>query len=379
MEFTHFSEYAYNYVGTRMRSDSKYRSFIRAGLNPSPIHFVHKYLDNMYIGEDGFAIKENSARPAYYVVVDGQIKTAWTKEELIAAYPEEDPIKYCFIPSSLADNKKMLLKNEKYASQLRASDPANAAMLLDGNWKYTPAPNGIFSRDLITDSQIVKMSDIPENATYIRCWDKAATVPAKEGGDSKQKDPDYTASVGMARDSQGLTYVFGNYKRDKETGNELFRFRKKPFARDLLIEEQALKDIEDFGASIYQVLPRDPAQAGLAEQQQSALKLQKVGVSVKKDESVPNQRKQTRFEPFCSAMGNGSIFWVKESFDPATWDYIMLECENFNPDTKNNGFHDDIVDCFSSCWATLQKVKVRRPMHAGAATQTTLAQYKQSM
>lgn len=360
-EFTHFSEFAYNYVGTRMRSDSKYSSYIRCGLNPSPTHFVHKYLDNMYIGDDGFAIKENSGRPAYYIVVDGEIKTSWSKEELIEDYPEEDPIKYCFIPSSLEDNQHMLKKNDKYASQLRASDPANAAMLLAGNWKYTPAANGVFSRELITNGAIIPMSEVPDDCTYFRAWDKAAVVPMKEGGDSKQKDPDYTASVILARShSTKYVYIIGNYIRDKDD-KELFRFRQKPVTRDATIEKQALYDIETFGDEVYQILPRDPAQSGISEQLQATVKLQEKGVKVRKDEAAPNKSKQIRFEPFCSAMGTGTIFWVKDSFDISTWDYILLELENFNPAIKNNGFHDDIVDSFSSAWSTLLKAKSHTP------------------
>jgi phage terminase large subunit-like protein len=201
-------------------------------------------------------------------------------------------------------------------------------------------------------------------------------VPIKEGGDSKQKDPDYTASVMFARShSNKCTYIIGNYIRDQD-GKELYRFRQKPVKRDQLIGEQALHDIQQFGENVYQILPRDPAQSGISEQLQSSLALQEIGVKVKNDESVSNSSKQTRFEPFCSAMGLGSIFWVKDSFYQATWDYILLELENFNPTIKNNGFHDDIVDCFSSCWATLQKTRLRRPMSNATPTATKLAQFK---
>ena len=144
-EFTHFSEYVFNYVRTRMRSDSKYDSFIRAGMNPSPNHFVHKYLDIFIDQDTGYAIKEYSGRPAYYIVDKGQVVTGWDKEELIARFPDKSPRKYTMIPSSLEDNQHMLAKNEDYREVLEANDPANAAMLLSGNWKYCPAANGAFS------------------------------------------------------------------------------------------------------------------------------------------------------------------------------------------------------------------------------------------
>ncbi len=362
-EFTHFSEYAFNYIRTRMRSDSKYESFIRAGMNPHPTHFVHKYLDIFIDQDTGFAIKEYSGRAAYYIVDKGSVVTSFNLEELSERYPDKSPRKYTMIPSSLEDNAHMLAKNSDYREVLEANDPANAAMLLSGNWKYTPAANGIFCRSNLTESKIVLRQNVPDGCKYYRAWDKASSVPVQEGGDSKTLDPDYTASIKFGKDKEGKVYIFGDYIRDKEQ-NQLHRFRQKPHLRDKTILDQALKDIELNGSHVYQVLPRDPGQAGETEQTQAILALQKEGVNCMKDPSHSNKSKEVRFEPFCVATYTDNVYWVKDSFDIAVWDYIILELENFNPLVKNNGFHDEFPDVFSSAWAACLSAKVHRAWSA---------------
>jgi len=375
-EFTHFSEYVFNYVRTRMRSDSKYESFIRCGMNPHPTHFVHKYIDIFIDQETGLAIKEFSGRAAYYIVDKGEVVTGWDYNELKERYPDKSPRKYTMIPSSLEDNKHMLAKNGDYREVLEANDPANAAMLLSGNWKYTPAANGIFCRSNVT-GKIVLRQDVPKGCVYYRAWDKASSVPVTEGGDSKTLDPDYTASIKFAKDKNGVVYIMGDYIRDKDN-NQISRFRQKPHLRDETILEQALHDDELHCGKVYQVMPRDPGQAGDSEQSQAIKALQSQGVKCIKDPSHGNKSKQVRFEPFCVATYTDTVLWVKDSFDPAIWDYILLELENFDPVTKNNGFHDEFADVFSSAWQATLKGRVRRKMGSGSGTTaaTKLANYR---
>jgi phage terminase large subunit-like protein len=352
MEFTHFSEYSFNYVRTRMRSDSKYRSFIRCGLNPHPNHFVHKYLKLFIDQKTGFAIKEFAAKPCYYIFDHGEIVTGWDYDELVEKYPTKSPRKFTFVPSSIQDNQFMLAKNENYIQDLEANDPANAAMLLSGNWKYTISPNGVWERSVIK-GQIA--DHLPIGCSLVRAWDKAASKPAKEGGDSKTLDPDFTCSIGMARSPDKLLYVFGNYV-DDNTGQQRARFREKPGIRDKYILSQCKYD----GPDVTQILPCDLGQGGKFEYQESAKVLQSEGITVKKDPSISNASKMKRFDPFVAACFNGLVFWVKDSFSPEVWDYMLLELENFNPLTKNNGFHDDLVDCFSSAYAASINNRVSR-------------------
>lgn len=333
-------------VSTRMRSKSKYSSYIRCTLNPEPNHFCLKYLSR-YISDSGLADKELCKKPAYYVFDKGEVITSWDEQDLIAKYPNKSPRKYMFIPSSLEENKAMLEHNPEYAEDLMANDPANAELLLKGNWKYKPAANGVFERSTI---EVVEKP--PLGCIYFRAYDKASSKPASEGGSSKQLDPDYTASILFAKDKDGFIYVMGNYRRDGQD-NQLMRYRENPGPRDKLIEKQAFHDGDD----VKIILPKDPGQAGAVEFSESAKKLQAEGFTVVQDPSPSNKSKRLRFEPFAAACYNGNIFWVKSTFDEASWDYLLLELENFDGD-KNNGYHDDLVDSFSSAYAYACKHKV---------------------
>lgn len=345
-EFGNHSEYNFNYIRTRMRSKSKYKSFIRCTLNPEPNHFCLKYLSR-FIGDDGFAIEEYSGRIAYYIVDKGEVVTSWEEDLLRERYPSKSPRKYTFIPSKLSDNPKMLEGNSEYAEDLEANDPANAELLLLGNWKYKPAANGVWDRTTI------QLTDkLPIGCKAVRAYDKASSKPAKEGGDSKQLDPDYTASVKFYKDRDGFVYVTGNYQTDSQ-GRQLARYREKPGPRDNLIEKQAFLDGDD--CTIY--LPKDPGQAGAVEFAESAKKLQALGFIVKEDPTPINKSKRIRFEPFAAACYAGNVFWLKDTFDMEVWDYIMLELENFDG-MKNNGYKDDFVDAFATAYAACCKERI---------------------
>jgi phage terminase large subunit-like protein len=348
-EFGNHSEFAFNYIRTRMRSKSKYKSFIRCTLNPEPMHFCLKYLTRFIDQKTGLAIRDYSGKMAYYIVDKGETITAWSSEELTDKYPKKKPRRYTMVPSSLADNPAMLANNEDYADDLASNDPANAALLLEGNWLWKPTCNGVWDR-----STIVPVNREPMGCTYIRAWDKASSKPSKEGGDSTQLDPDYTASIKFAKDKSDNLYVMGDYVENID-GNQIARIREKPGQRDEHIEKQALLD----GIDTIVYFPKDLGQAGVVEYQESAKKLAKLGFTVKQDASVSNRSKRLRFEPFAAACYSGNVYWVRSSFSQSVWDYMLLELENFDG-KKNNGYHDDIVDCFSSAYASIQKVKVHR-------------------
>ena len=280
---------------------------------------------------------KNAMDLAYFIFDKGQVITSWSYDELKEQYPDKNPQNYTFIPSSLSDNKYL---GQEYADALAANDAANYETLFKGNWFYRPPSNGFWTRDTL---KVVDKE--PLGCSYYRCYDKASSRVAEDGGDSKQKDPDYTASLMGAKDKEGNIYILGNYIRDGE-GNQLGRYRENHGPRDQLIERQAMLD----GCDVVQYLPQDPAAAGKVEYQESAKKLQKLGIIVKPDPNPSNKSKKTRFLPFCSACYNGQIYFVKNTFDPDFWDYLLLELENFDGN-KNSGYHDDLADCISMVYA----------------------------
>lgn len=371
-EFTHFDEPTFNYIRTRMRSESKYPSFIRASMNPHPNHFVRdKYIAPFLIMDEnsplyGVIDKSLNGKLRYYLFDSGQLISSWDKAELEEKYPNKAVRMYTVVGSSLTDNQKMLEKNTTYADDLEANDPANAAMLLSGNWLYQPAANGFWDRKTI---QEINSRDLPKDIKWCRSYDKASTEPNKE---VSGYDPDYTASVKVGKDKNGLIYIAGDYICDQE-GRDLMRYRKKPGPRDEIILEQAKYDT----TTTTIVLAKDPAQAGTFEYQESAKKLAQEGFIVKPDPMPSNKSKYKRFEPFCAYSHNGLVYFVKDTFNKADLDYLYLELENFDGD-KNNGYKDDVLDALASGVNFMLRERVYGPLYIpDINAPTKLSNYKQ--
>ena len=372
-EFTHFDEPTFNYIRTRMRSESKYPSFIRASMNPHPNHFVKdKYIEPFLINDEddplyGVIDKSLNGKLRYYVFDGGQIVSSWNKDDLQSQYPDKPVRSYTVVGSSLSDNKKMLEKNSTYADDLGANDPANAAMLLSGNWMYQPPANGFWDR---TSYQEIKSNQLPMGISWCRSYDKAANEPNPE---LSSYDPDYTASVKVGKDRQGNIYIAGDYIRDEE-GDFLMRYRKKVGTRDQIILKQAIHDSE----RVTVVFPVDPAQSGKFEFTESSKKLIQEGFIVKPDPSPSNKSKAKRFEPFCSACTAGFVYFVEDTFNKKDLDYLKLELENFDGD-KNNGYKDDLVDSVSTGFTYMIKKRVYSTLHVPTIdAPTRLANFKNS-
>ncbi len=369
-EFTHFDEASFNYIRTRMRSKSKYPSFTRCSMNPHPNHFVKsKYVEPFLVSDPnnplyGVIDKNLNGKLRYYLFDRGQIVSSWDKSYLENEYPNRAIRSYTVIGSSLTDNKKMLEINSDYADDLEANDPANAAMLLDGNWNYQPAANGFWDRKTI---QEISSKELPNGIVWCRAYDKASTEPSKE---NSSYDPDYTASCKVGKDRDGNLYYAGDYICD-EFGEDLMRFRKKPGPRDELIRKQAEYDTPN----VTIIFAKDPAQAGAYEFEQSAKKLQQEGFIVKADPMPSNKSKYKRFEPFCAASHNGYVYFVADTFSRKDLDYIYLELENFDGD-KNNGYKDDVLDAISSGTSYILRERTIKPFSLPDCSTVTTAYTK---
>lgn len=365
-EFTHFDEGSFNYIRTRMRSDSKYPSFIRCSMNPDPVHFVKdKYLKPFIIQDEdnpkyGVLDRALNGRIRYYIFDRGEIHTSWAKEDLIERFPKTNPRAYTAVSSSLKDNALMMANNPEYADDLEANDPANAAMLLDGNWEYSRDSNGIWDRGTI---QTVKRKDVPRSTKMCRGWDKANTTVSTS---NSSYDPDFTASAKVAKCDRGDFYIFGDYIADPE-GNQIGRFREKSGKRNEMILEQSLLDGDETSV----ILPLDPGAAGQIEFSDHAKELQSHGLIVFKDPMPYNKSKILRFEPFCAASHNGYVYFVEDSFDKKVLDYLYLELESFDGD-KNNGFKDDVVDCIASAFNYVSRIRIDKPVALPTIQSNTL-------
>lgn len=345
-EFTHFTPGQFNYLRTRLRSASKYPSFMRASMNPDPNHFVLEWVDP-FLDEDGYPIPELSGKIRYFCFFDGNLFTSWDEEELQNNFPNQKLRTYTFIPSKLTDNKIGVALNPDYESEMDAQTKAEKSALLDGCWKYVLNEGSYFNRDWLT-----VVDKVPANAKHARAWDKASSVPT-----DINKYPDYTASTHMAKDKDGYYYLMGDHHpecTDADTG--IFgKFRRLPGERDLLIQKQAELD----GPECSIVFSRDPGQAGDTEFLESAKKLIEKGLVVRADPMPGNKSKLTRFEPFSAACMNGLVRIVRSSFkNQASLEAFLKEVEQFVGQEATARVKIDWADSSASCFNFLAREQV---------------------
>lgn len=319
-ELTHFSEYQFFYMASRVRSGSGVPGYIRATCNPDFNSWLRKFLD-WWIGEDGLALPERSGVIRYFIRINEEIYWADSKEEIYATFgngPEIMPISVAFIPSTVYDNKILLQKDPTYLGKLLALPRVERERLLGGNWNTRASAGNIFKREWF------KIVDkLPEGTiAKIRYWDRAATKPNPDN-----KDPDWTRGLRMHRLSDGRFVVA-----------DLRSLRDTPGAVENLVVNIAKQDGYDMPVGLEQ----DPGSAGVADVSNMCRQLPGFQVRVRK----PTKDKVTRARPVSSAAENGLIYVLR-----APWnDEFFNECENFSEDLKGK---DDIVDTLSGAYNEL--------------------------
>ena len=344
-EGTQFEFELFNYLRTRTRSASDFPSFVRVSCNPDPFSWIKSWIDP-FLDQDGYPILELSGKIRYFIFFDGQFFSSWDREQLLKNFPGKKTRSYTFIPSKLTDNKKLLEKNPDYDADLDANTKAEKAALLDGCWNYQLNEGSYFNRDWL-----IKADRVPERAVPARAWDKASSVPS-----DTNKYPDYTATVKMYKDTDGLYYLVGDCLPEIQDETEIAnRFRKLPGERDALITKQAKED----GVECTVVFSKDPGQAGDSEFQQSAKKLIEIGMVVRPDPMPSNKTKVTRFSPFSSACQNGLMRIVPSTWkNQASLEHFLKELETFNGEPSSARRKDDLADSVASVFNFLAQEQV---------------------
>lgn len=338
---------------SRLRSNSKYMSRMVISCNPDPDHKLRELID-WYLDEDGYPIPERDGVIRWFITVDDVFIWGDSKEELKEKYGKRvKPVSFSFISSTIYDNPPMLINNPDYLSQLEGLNSVDKARLLHGNWKVRPEGANYFKR-----SYLQEVDHLPLGVTKVRPYDKAGTERS-----TGNKTPDFTASVGVARDSDGFYYLFGDYCDEfVDTGEWSTgiagRFCKKAGERDTIIKSQAIHDGDD----TIIVFPVDPGAAGLSEFLTSSRDLISNGYRVEKDPMPGNKSKLTRFTPFALLAQNGFVRIVKNSFPLDTYNYLMKELESFNGEKSTSSRKDDMCDAIASGINYLEKNEIVRPV-----------------
>jgi len=140
-ELTHFTEYQFTYLGTRVRTTKPIKTKIFAGTNPGGVG--HKFVKERFIQKD---CKMDS-------------------------YSAKD---YDFIPAGIFDNPYLLENDPDYLKNLEMLPEEERKALLHGDWNVF---EGMFFTEWSPTRHIVDDFDIPESWQLIMGWDDGSTAP----------------------------------------------------------------------------------------------------------------------------------------------------------------------------------------------------------
>lgn len=328
-ELTHFSESQFFYMMSRNRSMCGVRPYMRASCNPDADSWVAKFIEWWIDQDSGFPIPERSGKLRWFIRRDDTFLWADTKAELIEKHgnhslpPDHEeqvrPKSLTFVSAKLSDNKALLKADPDYKANLEALSRVEKARLLYGNWKVKPSAGLYFKR---TDVNVVDtIPHTSEIVKIVRRWDLAAT----EMSDSNP-DPDYTASVKMAKLKNGR-YVILHATQDRLRSHKVRE----------LVQRVATMDTRKIKIGISQ----DPGQAGKEQAESYVRDLAGFSVDVVRETGD----KMTRADPFAAQWQAGNVDVMRGSWNDPFFD----ELENFGSGTG----HDDQVDAASGAFIML--------------------------
>lgn len=300
-ELTHFTEFQYTYLMTRLRSAGNIPRSVRAGTNPGGIG--HEWVMRRWA--PWLDKHENYKGPR---ASPGQpLRYANTKDG--AVWCETGNFSRVFFPAFAKDNPHL---NADYTEMLMGQDVVTRAQLIHGDWMISAAPGLLFRR-----SMFKFLDSKPEDVTgRVRFWDRAAT----EGGG------DWTIGVRMSKPRSGGWCV-----------EDVVRLQGSPAEVEKTIKATAVLDTKACDIELSQ----DPGSAGKFEAAYYINAL--AGYNVRAAPETGD--KVSRAKPFSAQCEAGNVSMVK-----GPWNEAYLQILEAFP-TK--GVHDDDVDASSGAFAAL--------------------------
>lgn len=359
-EIDQFSKEQVQFLLTCLRSEANMDSFCVGTCNPDPDSWVLDIIQ-WYLDDKGFPDESKVGVIRYFIVLDGEFVFADSEDYFKENHPEavfihnrvtgEDiyipPKKFSFIAGNVFDNPALLEINPRYLSELQNLPEHERDRQLWGNWYARPKGSNYFERDWL-----IPVDKVPEGAKFCRAWDKASEEPS-----DNYRHPDFTASIKMAKDKDGLYYIIGDFTDDNYcmVNNKTIHglIRKRPGERDQIIKEQSLYD----GDTCIVVLPQDSAASGKAELLASTEKLVSEGLKVAKDPMPNNKGKVTKFAPFSSAAQMGLVRIVRSTFSDDSYNYFMKMLEAFNGERSTATTKDDWPDTVASAFNYISRAR----------------------
>ena len=364
-EIDQFSKDQVTFLMTCLRSEADMDSFCVGTLNPNPASWCLPLIE-YYLDADGLPDPAKAGDIRWFIVKDGDFlfgpSEEWFKENhpecVWVSIPNQEkkvyirPKRFTYMFFNIFDNPLGLAANPVYLSELNNLPDHERDTQLWGNWYSVPRGANYWQREWLN-----KVDTIPTEGQAARGWDKAAVEP-----NDVNKHPDFTAgSAKIYKSRAGLYTIVGDYIEDlkDDVNNKTIygKFRKRPGARDLLIQKQGFHD----GVDCHIVLPVDPGAAGKSEYQSAAAALTEVGLRCYQDPAPTNNSKLLKFTPFAVACENGLVSICERSFkNKETLEAFYLELENFDGERSTSSKKDDVPDCVATTFNYVSASRVMK-------------------
>lgn len=352
--------------------------------NPLKDHFICKLIQDYYLDEEGYAIREHCGDVRWYYKYDNEYYWGDSAQEVVdivdpmgafsfVELTEKEKLEritsFSFVQLTAKDNPIGMARDPKYMARLEGMDKVKKARNLYGNWFVEEEGGSVFQRKMIRGEKgerVKRLEDLPKGCVARRGVDKAY-----EECSDKNPDPDYTSiSPLFLKDRDGLYWIMGNQHPDttdkkpfkKSDKPVLGRFRKLPGERDNIITkqlkmDQANADLYGYSEPVV-AIPKDSG-GGSGDYHATVAKLTEEGIKVVKDKSIPNLpgKKMADFLGFTSACEQRLVYIIEETFDPDTLECWYKELEGFDGTPSTRLKKDDQVDSTALGFNTVRESK----------------------
>jgi predicted phage terminase large subunit-like protein len=327
-----YEEAMVTYLMSRMRNPKcpEVMPHMKITCNPDYDSFLRKWLEWYLDPETGIPLPERDGAVRWFVVADGKMLWADSREEAIAKYGKADlpadharqvkPLSFKFISANVYDNPVLMKHNPEYVAWLEGLGRVEKARLLHGSWLAREESSGYFKKEWVEEVALAPINAIQR----VRAWDISGTLPS-----DTNPNPDWTAGVLMSKDKHSLYYV-----------EDVVRDRRRHGGVEDLILETARRD----GVETTILIPCDPGAAGKAYAAQLVRVLAEHGYVARIKQT--NKSKVTRFAPFAAVAESGGVRLVR---GPWNEDYIA-ELERFD---GSRNVKDDQVDATGDAFTHL--------------------------
>lgn len=341
-----FSQNQFFYMGTRVRSKSGVRPYIRATCNPEPDSWLAEFLD-WWIGEDGYIIPERCGIIRYFVR-DGE-DIIWSDDPITLAkkYPGKFSRSVTFILSTVYDNKELLRVDPEYIARLQMQHPLVYMRLhgegvgkenRGGNWKMRAGAGILFNASWFGQADYIPPYGVATDVLY---WDTAAT---EKDADTKNEQPSATA------------YIWLRQHRDDFIVMDCGEFYEFATIEDTIMNKTR-EIAENMHGQLHVRWEREPASAAKREANRWSKMMREFTLSAR---GIPSRTdKVKRALPAANAAHKGHIL-----FRPAPWNQYLANYLHNMPKEPN-----DLMDALSGAYNSFNTLNdSTSPRHTSVET-----------